>query len=145
MEASFEVAIDIDVEYEVGSPPTENFDPYLIASPGLVHHESIWMSQAGPDEGDITTATTAVYPNFTDTTRRQVFCLASFGTPGTITVTWNGASFLVGRIWLNTDNAWTASGTVIASAGEGCWFACEGETEDDFRVAKPGSNESFSL
>ena len=145
MESTFEVAIDIDVEYEVGSPPTGAFDPYLVASPGIVHHESIWATREGPDEGDITTATTALYPNFSDVLRRQVFGVAMFGTAGTIAVTWGGVSFPVGRIWLNTDPGWAASGVVITSAGEGAWFACEGELETDFRIMKPGSSEPFSL
>lgn len=145
MERSFDVSIEIGLEYEVGSPPDTDLDPYLVAQPDLTSYEESWKTREGSSEGVITSETTALYPPFTDVLRRQIFCLFNFATLGTTTIEWNAETFPVGRIFLTTDPGWDAAGVVIASPGEGSWFACEGELEEEFRQVKRGTNNPVSL
>lgn len=142
METPFEVTLEIEVDYALGSPPDDTVDPYeILQGPEVWRHTSVWMSREGPTEGMLLSSYSALYPPFTAATRRTVFFMLQFATP---TVTWNGASFPAGNFWLTTDPSW-ANPVVIASAGEGHWFACEGELEADFRIWKAGKSEQITL
>ena len=141
MEAQFRVDVEIDVEYEVGSPPDDSVDPYMIVNPEIVDYTSIWMTREGPSGGLVTSAMNALYPPFTNANRRTIFFILSYGTP---TITWNSQAFTAGGIWLTTDPSWT-NPIVISSNAEGHWFSCEGELESDYRIWKKGKEENIAL
>jgi hypothetical protein len=134
MEAEFEITIDVSLEYEVGSPPDQDIDPYAVANPQEARFTAQWFAgEGGHGEGVVTDATSKLYPPFTDDERRTVFCLLNFATLGTTKVTWNAELFPVGRVFLTTDDGWAAAGVTLTSPGEGSWFACQGELEEDYR------------
>jgi hypothetical protein len=139
METEYGVTIEVDIDFDVGSPPDATIDPWMVADPGVMKPtESIWMTREGDNAGVITEATTMLYPPFTDILRRTVFFVGAFLVDATAAVTWDGVAIPVGPMWLVTDPAWAAAGVGILGLTEGTWFACEGELEADYRIVRPG-------
>ena len=142
-EEIFTVRVEIDIDYEMGSPSSSVIADYdVVRDPDYAVFSSVWMTKEGPTYGECVTSMTSIYHPFTDTARRQVFCILT-GSGGTIT--WGGAVISKGNFFLTTDNGWAASSIAIGSVGEGQFFACEGELSTDFRVWKQGLSENIAL
>ncbi len=141
MENPFRVEIEVDIDFELGSPPDDTVDPYTLVAQDVTRHSAQWNTQEGPTDGELLSSFTALYPPFTDATRRQVLMLLCYGTP---TVTWNGQSLVLGNLWLTTDPHWAVP-LVVSGLAEGVWFACEGELRTDFGKWKQGREEQIAL
>lgn len=143
MESPVNVTVEIDAEFDVGSPPDDSTEPYMVANPQLMTMSSTWMSKEGPNDGIVTSATTAFYPPFEDDDSRTCFGLIQFAS-GSGTIAWNGGTVYPDRLWVNTDPNWA---TAVTTSGllEGAWFAVEGELESEYRVWRRGTDVDATL
>ena len=146
MESPIDVTIDIALEFEIGSPPDGDLDPYQVFNPSLMTLSSTWMSREGMNEGMLTSATTALYPPFEDANRRTIFGTYQFALGGSQfpTLTWNGSVVYLNHLWILTDPSWATSMATV-SLTEGSWFAIEGELESDYRIWRRGQSVDATL
>lgn len=148
MERPVTIKIIADIEYDVGSPPDADIDPYEVMAPEVMTATWSGRSIDGAHSGVTTTSTTALYPPFQDDDRRTIFGILWF-VPAVDsgvhqTVTWNAVAVNQGALWITTDPSWGTS-VALANPREGYWFACEGELETERGIWPSGRGELASL
>lgn len=148
METPVKVAIEFDLEYEVGSPADDLLEVDRIGPTPIDRWESVWMSREGLIEGFLINGQTRLYPHFTDTARRTIF--AAFNQEattggGSVVIVWGGSGWGLTHIFLVTDDGWTNPLVVGGGQDGGWWFACEGELESDYRIWKKGVPGTVTL
>lgn len=148
------VRIEFDIQWEVGSPPDDILEPWMLAEECFAW-ESLWNSREGLLVSFIPNGNTSLYHNFTDATRRTmfaIFCQQTDASNSGASITWTtGFSYTLESVYIDTDSAWTSPdlelllSDVESPGGGATWFALEGEEEDDYRKWPQGTQDNIVI
>jgi hypothetical protein len=148
------VDAEVVVEYDVGSPPSDEVEAEIIQESSPWRHRATFEIGEGetavdPDTGGgaVSGVTLSAYESihlpYTTDDRRQVFCLLQ---RSQVAVDWKTFTVQCGQLWLTTDHGPTEPPRIdVDGLGSGSYFAWEGEKETEYLTRRQGKKETITL